>query len=186
VKIHTKRTGIIDLEGDFFGKFDSTVRNEIRRTFKEPALSFDFSEQISEAAYNLYCSFLKKKGSRIPSRKSLRVSHQFTASLDGKIVSAIFVYSSYPVAPLGRHRSTSFAIGMASMATSSSDVFGRWASGTGQLHRDRHGKTDMRRGSSARSGGTALIMSLCSASAVFAMCFDLTQNITIKFERTYR
>ena len=34
-------------------------------------------------------------------------------------------------------------------------AFARWAFGTGRSHHDRHGRTDMRRGSSGRSDGIA-------------------------------
>ena len=47
--------------------------------------------------------------------------------------------------------------------------FERWAFGIGPLRRDRHGRTDARRGFSDQSGGIALTMSLCLASSIFAI-----------------
>jgi hypothetical protein len=72
------------------------------------------------------------------------------------------------------HRNTLFATGIASMAMPSSSGFVRWAFGIGRSHRDRHGKMDIQRGSSARSEETALIMSSCSESGTFATCWDRT------------
>src|ERR1700730_18373760 len=45
------------------------------------------------------------------------------------------------------------------MALSSSRGFAQWAYGIGRLHRARHGKMDIRRGSSVQSDGIALTMS---------------------------
>jgi hypothetical protein len=49
-----------------------------------------------------------------------------------------------------------------------------------------HGKMDIRRGSSARSDGSALIMSWCSASSTSASCWDRTKDITMARAHTYR
>ena len=57
---------------------------------------------------------------------------------------------------------------------------------TGRSHHDRHGRTDMRRGSSVRSDGIVLTMSLSSTSGIFATCRDRTKNITMMVARTYR
>ena len=81
---------------------------------------------------------------------------------------------------------TSFAIGIGFMAIFSSGVFVRWASGISRSHRDHHGKMDIRRGSSARSDGSALTMSWCSASSTSASCWDRTKDITMTRARTYR
>jgi hypothetical protein len=45
---------------------------------------------------------------------------------------------------------------------------------------------DIRRGSSARSDGSALTMSWCSASSTPANCWDPTKDITMTRARTYR
>ena len=60
----------------------------------------------------------------------------------------------------------------------------RWAFGIGRLRRDRHGKTDARRGLSDQSGGIALTMSLCLASGISAICSNRTKNITTRRART--
>jgi hypothetical protein len=78
------------------------------------------------------------------------------------------------------------AIGIVSMARSSFAAFERWAFGIGRFHHDHHGRTDTRRGSSVRSVGIALTMSLCSASGTFATCLDCTKDITMTLARTYR
>src|SRR5262245_37041907 len=44
-----------------------------------------------------------------------------------------------------RRRDMSFAIGIASMVSSSSGAFEQWAYGIGRLRDGRHGRTDMRR-----------------------------------------
>src|SRR5262245_23765710 len=85
-----------------------------------------------------------------------------------------------------RRRDTSFAIGIASMARSSCAAFERWAFGIGRSHRDRLGRTDMRRGLSARSGGTALTTLLCSVTDIFVTCSARTRNTTTMLARTYR
>src|SRR5258707_3733112 len=72
------------------------------------------------------------------------------------------------------------------MALSSSRGFTQWAYGIGRLHRARHGKMDIRRGSSVQSDGIALTMSLCSANDISAICSIPTKNITTKLGRTYR
>ena len=56
--------------------------------------------------------------------------------------------------------------------------------GIGPLRRDRHGRTDVRRGLSDQSGGIALTMSLCLASSTFVICSNRTKNITTKLART--
>ena len=48
------------------------------------------------------------------------------------------------------------------------------------------GKTHIFGGSSARSDGSALIMSWCSASSTSASCWDRTKDITMTRARTYR
>src|ERR1700730_2559148 len=72
------------------------------------------------------------------------------------------------------------------MALSSSRGFAQWAYGIGRLHRARHGKMDIRRGSSVQSDGIALTMSLCSANDISAICSIPTKNITTKLGRIYR
>src|SRR5262245_6883032 len=49
--------------------------------------------------------------------------------------------------------------------------------GIGRLYHGRHGRTDTRRGSSIRSGGTALTMLLCSVTDIFVSCSARTRNI---------
>jgi hypothetical protein len=72
------------------------------------------------------------------------------------------------------------------MALSSSSGFAQWAYGIGRSHHGRHGKTDIRRGLSVRSDGIVLIMLLCSASGISAICSMPTKNITTRLGRTYR
>jgi hypothetical protein len=52
--------------------------------------------------------------------------------------------------------------------------------------RDRYGKMDMRRGSLARSAGTASTMSWCSAKSIFVICSIRTKNIIMRSARTSR
>jgi hypothetical protein len=54
------------------------------------------------------------------------------------------------------------------MALSSSSGFEQWAYGIGRSRHGRHGKMDIRRGSSVQSDGIALTMSLCSVNDIAA------------------
>jgi hypothetical protein len=58
---------------------------------------------------------------------------------------------------------------------------------TGSAHRAQrsHGRTDAQRGSSDRSGGIVLTMSLCLASSTFVICSNRISNITTRRARTY-
>jgi hypothetical protein len=71
-----------------------------------------------------------------------------------------------------------FAIGIGFMTT--------FSSGVSRSHRDHHGKMDIRRGSSARSDGSALTKSWCSASSTSASCWDRAEDITMTRAHTYR
>ena len=62
------------------------------------------------------------------------------------------------------------------MDTSSSGGFAQWAYGIGRLHYARHGRTDIRRGSSVRSDGIVLTMSLCLANDISVICSIRTKN----------
>src|SRR5712692_10411299 len=73
----------------------------------------------------------------------------------------------------------------ARMATSSCAVFERWAYGIGRLHHGHHGRMDVQRGSSVRSGGIVLTMSSCLASSTFVICSNRIKNITTRPARTY-
>jgi hypothetical protein len=53
------------------------------------------------------------------------------------------------------------------------------------VYGDRHGKTDMRNGRSARSGGIAWTMLLCLANGIFATCLNRIRAITTRLVRTY-
>ena len=59
-----------------------------------------------------------------------------------------------------------------------------WASAIGPSRHSRHGRTDIAKGRSARSDGTALTMSLCLASDIFATCCNVTRPTTITAEHT--
>src|SRR5215207_664251 len=76
-----------------------------------------------------------------------------------------------------RRLDISFATGIASMAVSLPAVFERWAYEIGRSHHGHHGRTDVRRGSSDRSGGIALTMWLCLASGIFVICSNRIKNI---------
>src|SRR5262249_48133898 len=80
----------------------------------------------------------------------------------------------------------SFAIGIASMARLSCNGFEQWAYGIGRSRHGRPGKTDTRRGSSARSDGIVLTMLFCSAKGICAICSIPTKNITTRLAHTYR
>ncbi len=72
------------------------------------------------------------------------------------------------------------------MALSSSSGFAQWAYGIGRSRHDRHGRTDIQRGSSVRSGGSVSTMLLCSANDISAICSIPIKNITMRPVRTYR
>src|SRR5215467_11870718 len=61
----------------------------------------------------------------------------------------------------------------------------RWVSVIGRLQRGRHGRTGVRSGSSDRSGGIALTMSLCLASGTFVTCSRRIKDITMRPARIY-
>jgi hypothetical protein len=56
----------------------------------------------------------------------------------------------------------------------------------GRLHHAHHGRTDVRSGSSGRSGGIALTMSLCLASGTLVIYSNRIKNITTRRAHTYR
>ena len=64
-------------------------------------------------------------------------------------------------------------------------VFARWAYGIGRSHHGHHGRTDVRRGSSDRSGGIALTMWSCLVSGIFVTCSNRIKNITTRPAPTY-
>ncbi len=71
------------------------------------------------------------------------------------------------------------------MAVSFSADFERWAYGIGPLHHGHHGRMDVQRGSSDRSGGIVLTMSSCLASSTFVICSNRIKNTTTRSTRTY-
>ena len=73
-------------------------------------------------------------------------------------------------------------IGTAFMVPGSFSAFELWAFGIGRSHHARHGKMDMRRGSSARSDAIASTVSLSSASSIFAICCARIKGITMRGE----
>jgi hypothetical protein len=75
--------------------------------------------------------------------------------------------------------------GIASMAMSSSSGFEQWVYGIGRPRHGRHGKLDIRRGSSVRSDGIVLTMLLCSANGISVICSILTKNTTSRLVRTF-
>src|SRR5882762_9771407 len=83
-------------------------------------------------------------------------------------------------------RDTSFVTVTPSTVTSSSAAFGRRAFGIGQPRRDRRGRTDIVKGRSVRSGGSVLTTLSCSASGIFAICYDLTRPIITRLARTFQ
>ena len=62
------------------------------------------------------------------------------------------------------------------MAVSFSADFERWAYGIGPLHHGHHGRMDVQRGSSDRSGGIVLTMSSCLAISTFVICSNRIKN----------
>ena len=70
------------------------------------------------------------------------------------------------------------------MAASLPAVFERWAYEIGRSQHGHHGRTDVRRGSSDRSGGIALTMLLCLASGIFVICSNRIKNITTRARTT--
>ena len=66
-----------------------------------------------------------------------------------------------------------------------SDGCERWVSVIGRLQFGRHGRTGVRSGSSDRSGGIALTMSLCLASGTFVTCSRRIKDIATIPARIY-
>jgi hypothetical protein len=69
-----------------------------------------------------------------------------------------------------KRRDTWFVIETVPMAQPSFDELERWAFGIDRLRHGHLGKMDMRRDSSARSGGNALTTSLCLENGTFGIC----------------
>jgi hypothetical protein len=82
----------------------------------------------------------------------------------------------------GMRRDTWSVIGTVFTAPGSFSACGRWAFGIGRSRHVRHGKMDMRRGSSARSDVIASTMSLSSASRIFAICCARIKGIIMRGE----
>jgi hypothetical protein len=63
-------------------------------------------------------------------------------------------------------------------SNSKKKIDAQWAYGIGRSRHDRHGRTDLRRGSSVRSDGIVSTMLLCSANDISAICSIPTKNFT--------
>jgi hypothetical protein len=79
-----------------------------------------------------------------------------------------------------------FAIGIASMAMSSSSGFEQWVYGIGRSRQGHHGKTGYSERLIDSIRRIVLTMLLCSANGISAICSILTKNITTRLVRTYR
>jgi hypothetical protein len=61
-----------------------------------------------------------------------------------------------------------------------------WTYGIDRFRHGRHGKMDIRKGSSVQSDGIVSTMLWCSANEISAICSIPTKNITMRLVRTYR
>ncbi|MDP2812695.1 MAG: hypothetical protein Q8O32_03310 [bacterium] len=89
-----KTTALIDLDQDLetiFSKFSDTTRNEIRKTYKNQGLSFQFLKSISEEVHQLYKEFEYLQG-RVPvGKKNLKNCLFFGAYYNNELISGIYV-----------------------------------------------------------------------------------------------
>lgn len=100
ISVRSKKTPVIDLPGrsddDFLMSANETTRNEIRRTFKTPELSFHLPDENRMGIHKLY-SELEKAGGR-----SMREFDYFQESIfagayhEQKLVAAIICYDQKP------------------------------------------------------------------------------------------
>lgn len=81
---------------EIFGKFNETVRNEIRRTFKTEDLYFKINDSNFEGAYELYKNFEYSQG-RIPFPLSAMKGYKiFSAYYKNQLISLILYIDSFP------------------------------------------------------------------------------------------
>jgi hypothetical protein len=100
--VQSKETGLIPLDkgiDEILAGFSSTARNEIRRTMVENSPSiFDFSLHVTEEAYLLYLDFEKQLKRVMYPLTAFADCWEVSARREGKIVSVVWVYNSFPIA----------------------------------------------------------------------------------------
>jgi hypothetical protein len=96
---YSKPTLCIDLTKDseaVFGSFNDTTRNEIRKTYKIPELSFHLALNPTKESYALYKKFEYSQG-RVPvTLASLQGMPSFEARYNNEIISCIYVIDCKP------------------------------------------------------------------------------------------
>lgn len=100
IRINAKKTPVIDCAGksdeDFLRGANDTTRNEIRRTFKTPELSFAVPDQNRMAIWQMYAEF-ERAGGRSPRGFSYFNESLFAgAYYNGALVAAIICYDGKP------------------------------------------------------------------------------------------
>ena len=95
-----KKTPVIHLDKktpeDILAGFNSTVRNEVRKTFKINELDFVEGPQYFDDAYELYKKFEYGQGRTPFSKKEMRAFRPFVAYFKKQPVSLMFCYDIFP------------------------------------------------------------------------------------------
>ena len=97
--ISSKKTANIDLKKDIkeiLSNFNSTTRNEVRRTFKMDDLEFRREDRIDKKIYKIYKNFRKDKKLSLRDRKFLESASLYVAYYKGEPISFVTVYDVRP------------------------------------------------------------------------------------------
>ncbi|MFC1595088.1 hypothetical protein ACFL3E_01520 [Patescibacteria group bacterium] len=100
ILIKQKKTPVISLidtdKDKILGSLHDTTRNEVKRTFKMPELSFRLPDDNRSEIYKLYKKF-EKKGGRIVRRKSYFKNSIFAGAYwKDKLIAGIICYDIFP------------------------------------------------------------------------------------------
>ncbi len=100
VRVKIKKTPVIDFAGrtdeDFLRAANDTTRNEIRRTFKTPELSFKIPDQNRKEIWRMYAKFERAGGRVLRKFGYFEKSFFAGAYYHEKLISAIVCYDSKP------------------------------------------------------------------------------------------
>ena len=99
VRVKKKPTVLIELNKaleQILQSFNDTARNEIRRTFKLPELSFNTDHEDFSETYALYRFFRKRKGLSTRGKDFFKDALFFKAYWNGELISVITCYAAHP------------------------------------------------------------------------------------------
>ena len=99
VEPKTKTTAFIDLlssEDDMLARMSDTTRNEIRRTYKIPELSFSAPEPVSDDVYSMYLRFEISQGRTPIGRAEMSHYRAIVGRYNGEPFSAVTMIEAKP------------------------------------------------------------------------------------------